>query len=409
MFGGNHLNVIIVGNGVAGVTAAKIIKEKKPEIHVSIYTDEKSHYYPRPKLYEVLSGEADPKDVTLFSEEWYRRKGITVQLNKKALSIDTKRKQLLLEHNTRVSYDQLLLATGGHSFVPPIKGANKTGVFTLRTIKDALNIREFTENTKKAIVIGGGLIGLEFAASLRKLGQQVTVVELFSRLLPRQLDLDGAALLKNRIEALGIKIVLGVKTAEILGKETVSGIMLDTEKEVSGDLVLVSAGMRSNIDLALEAGIKVNRGIVVDGHLRTSVDDVYAVGDAAEYEGTVYGIIPAAVEQANIAAANMLGDEHTIYTGTIPSNTLKIVGVDLTSMGLVNLEVLKNQEIKKTDETKGVYKKLVLDKGKIVGAILLGDKKGVMSIRKLIAQETDITKYKNLILNDDFDYKKVTG
>jgi nitrite reductase (NADH) large subunit len=409
MFGVNHLNVIIVGNGVAGVTAAKIIKEKKPEIHVSIYTDEKSHYYPRPKLYEVLSGEADPKDVTLFSEEWYRRKGITVQLNKKALSIDTKRKQLLLEHNTRVSYDQLLLATGGHSFVPPIKGANKTGVFTLRTIKDALNIREFTENTKKAIVIGGGLIGLEFAASLRKLGQQVTVVELFSRLLPRQLDLDGAALLKNRIEALGIKIVLGVKTAEILGKETVSGIMLDTEKEVSGDLVLVSAGMRSNIDLALEAGIKVNRGIVVDGHLRTSVDDVYAVGDAAEYEGTVYGIIPAAVEQANIAAANMLGDEHTIYTGTIPSNTLKIVGVDLTSMGLVNLEVLKNQEIKKTDETKGVYKKLVLDKGKIVGAILLGDKKGVMSIRKLIAQETDITKYKNLILNDDFDYKKVTG
>jgi nitrite reductase (NADH) large subunit len=409
MFGVNHLNVIIVGNGVAGVTAAKIIKEKKPEIHVSIYTDEKSHYYPRPKLYEVLSGEADPKDVTLFSEEWYRRKGITVQLNKKALSIDTKRKQLLLEHNTRVSYDQLLLATGGHSFVPPIKGANKTGVFTLRTIKDALNIREFTENTKKAIVIGGGLIGLEFAASLRKLGQQVTVVELFPRLLPRQLDLDGAALLKNRIEALGIKIVLGVKTAEILGKETVSGIMLDTEKEVSGDLVLVSAGMRSNIDLALEAGIKVNRGIVVDGHLRTSVDDVYAVGDAAEYEGTVYGIIPAAVEQANIAAANMLGDEHTIYTGTIPSNTLKIVGVDLTSMGLVNLEVLKNQEIKKTDETKGVYKKLVLDKGKIVGAILLGDKKGVMSIRKLIAQETDITKYKNLILNDDFDYKKVTG
>jgi nitrite reductase (NADH) large subunit len=409
MFGVNHLNVIIVGNGVAGVTAAKIIKEKKPEIHVSIYTDEKSHYYPRPKLYEVLSGEADPKDVTLFSEEWYRRKGITVQLNKKALSIDTKRKQLLLEHNTRVSYDQLLLATGGHSFVPPIKGANKTGVFTLRTIKDALNIREFTENTKKAIVIGGGLIGLEFAASLRKLGQQVTVVELFSRLLPRQLDLDGAALLKNRIEALGIKIVLGVKTAEILGKETVSGIMLDTEKEVSGDLVLVSAGMRSNIDLALEAGIKVNRGIVVDGHLRTSVDDVYAVGDAAEYEGTVYGIIPAAVEQANIAAANMLGDEHTIYTGTIPSNTLKIVGVDLTSMGLVNPEVLKNQEIKKTDETKGVYKKLVLDKGKIVGAILLGDKKGVMSIRKLIAQETDITKYKNLILNDDFDYKKVTG
>ena len=403
------MNVIIVGNGVAGVTAAKIIKEKHPQTRVSIYTDESSNYYPRPRLYEILAGEAEPEDVTIFSEEWYRKKGITVQLNKKALSIDTKRKELLLNDQTRVSYDKLLLANGGRSFVPPIKGADKTGVFTLRTISDALHIKEFTENTKKAIVIGGGLIGLEFAASLRKLGQQVTVVELFPRLLPRQLDPDGAALLKNRIESLGINIVLGVKTAEILGKETVTGIMLDNGKKVSGGLVLVSAGIRSNTELALEAGIKVNRGVVVDGHLRTSVDAVYAVGDVAEYEGTVYGIIPAALEQASNAAANMLGDEHVIYTGTVTSNTLKIVGIDLTSMGLVNPEEPTYEEIKKTDETKGVYKKLVLDKGKIVGAILLGDKKGVTSIRKLIAKETDITKYKNLILNDDFDYKKVTS
>jgi nitrite reductase (NADH) large subunit len=403
------LNVLIVGNGVAGVTAARIIKENHPETRVSIYTDESSHYYPRPRLYEVLSGEAKPQDVTMFSEEWYRKKGITVQLNKKALSIDTKRKELLLGDQTKISYDKLLLANGGHSFVPPIKGADKTGVFTLRTISDALRIKEFTENTKKAIVIGGGLIGLEFAASLRKLGQQVTVVELFPRLLPRQLDPDGAALLKNRIEALGIDIVLGVKTVEILGKETVSGIMLDTGTKVSGDLVLVSAGMRSNIELALEAGIKVNRGVVADGHLQTSIDNVYAVGDVAEFEGTVYGIIPAAMEQASIAAANMLEEEPVVYTGTVPSNTLKIVGIDLTSMGLVNPEEPTYEEIKKTDTTKGVYKKLILDKGKIVGAILLGDTKGVTSIRKLIAQETDITKHKNLILNDDFDYKKVTA
>ena len=403
------MNVIIVGNGVAGVTAARSIKENHPETLVSIYTDESSRYYSRPRVYEVLSGEAEPEDVSVFSEEWYRTKGITVQLNKKVSSIDTKRKELLLDDQTRVSYDKLLLANGGHSFVPPIKGADKTGVFTLRTISDALRIKGFTENTRKAIVIGGGLIGLEFAASLRKLGQQVTVVELFPRLLPRQLDQDGAALLKNRIESLGINIVLGVKTTEILGKETVTGIKLDSGKKISGDLVLVSAGMRSNTELALEAGIKVNRGIVVDGHMQTSADDVYAIGDVAEYEGTVYGIIPAALEQASIAVANMLGDEHANYTGTVSSNTLKIVGIDLTSMGLVNPEEPTYEEIKKTDQPKGVYKKLVLDKGKIVGAILLGDKKGVASIRKLIARETDITKYKNLILNDDFDYKKVTA
>ena len=403
------LNVVIVDNGVAGVTAARIIKEKNPETRVSIYTDESHHYYPRPRLYEVLSGEAKPREVYMFSEEWYEKKGINVQLNKKALSIDTERKELLMEDGSRVNYDKLLLANGGHSFVPPIKGAEKTGVFALRTIRDALSIKEFTKKTEKVIVIGGGLLGLEFASSLKKLGQQVTVVEMFPRLLPRQLDPDGATILKNRIASRGIDIVLGVKTVEILGRETVSGILLDSGEELSGDLVLISAGMRSNTGLAMETGIKVNRGVVVDGHLRTSADDVYAVGDVAEFEGIVYGIIPAALEQASIAAANILGEEHNVYTGTIPSNILKIVDVELTSMGLVNPEEPKYEEVKKADKKKGVYKKLVLDKGKIVGAILLGDKKGVTSIKRLMTHETDITKYKNSILKDNFDYKKVTS
>jgi nitrite reductase (NADH) large subunit len=401
------MNIVIVGNGVAGVTAARIIKEKNPETRVSIYTDESYHYYPRPRLYEVLSGEAKPREVYMFSEEWYEKKGIMVQLNEKALSIDIDRKELLLEGGSRIKYYKLLLANGGHSFVPPIKGVEKTGVFTLRTIKDALNIKEFTKKTKKVIIIGGGLLGLEFASSLKKLGQQVRVVELFPRLLPKQLDPDGATILKNRIASRGIDIVLGAKTVEILGKETVSGILLDRGETISGDLVLISAGMRSNTELALEAGIKVNRGIVVDRNLRTSADDVYAVGDAAEFEGRVYGIIPAALEQASIAAANMLGAEDNIYAGTVPSNTLKVVDVELTSIGLVNPEESRYEEIKKTDKKKGVYKKLVLDKGKIVGAILLGDKKGFTSIKKLIAQETDITKYKDSILKDDFDYKKL--
>jgi len=403
----SSLNVVIVGNGVAGVTAARTIKDRNPEAQVSIYTDENHQYYPRPRLYEVLSGEAEPREVHLFSEEWYKKKGINVQLNTKAKSIDTDKKELLLENSSKVNYDRLLLANGGYSFVPPIKGAEKAGVFTLRTIKDVLNIKEFTKKTKKVIVIGGGLLGLEVAYSLKKLGQQVDVVELFPRLLPRQLDPDGATILKHRIESHGINIVLGTKTAEILGEKTVSGILLDSGKELSGDLVLFSAGIRANTGLALEAGIKVNRGVVVDGHMRTSAEDVYAAGDVAEFKGTVYGIIPAAVEQATVAAANMLGDEQNVYAGTIPSNTLKIVDVDLTSMGIVNPEEPKYEEIKKTDTQKGIYKKLVLDKGKIVGAILLGDKKGVTSIKNLMTQETDITKYKNSILNDNFDYKKI--
>jgi nitrite reductase (NADH) large subunit len=401
------IDVVIVGNGVAGVTAARILKNKNPDSKVSIYTDETYHYYPRPRLYKVLSGETEPREIYMFPEKWYSEKGIKVHLNRKAVAIDVDRKELMLQNRTRVSYDKLLLANGGHSFVPPIKGVEKPGVFTLRSLRDTLIIREFTKKTKKTIVIGGGLLGLEFATSLKKLGHQVEVVELFPRLLPRQLDPDGADILKSRIAARGIDIILGAKTEKIMGKKTVSGILLDSGETASGDLVLISAGMRPNVKLASDAGIKVNRGVVVDSFLRSSAHSVYAIGDVAEFEGRVYGIIPAALEQANIAATNLLEDEKTVYPGTIPSNTLDIVGIDLTSLGIVNTQDGKYEEIKKVDEENGVYKKLVLDQGKIVGAIILGDKKGVPVIKRLMTQETDITKHKDSILNDDFDYKKV--
>jgi nitrite reductase (NADH) large subunit len=401
------MRVVIVGSGVAGVTAARTIRESDPEAKISVYTDENCLYYPRPRLYDVLSGEAKPREIYAFPEQWYEKNGIKVDLNKKVAGIETARKELLLEDNSRVNYDKLLLANGAHSFVPSIKGVDKTGVFTLRSMKDALTIKEYAEKTRKVIIIGGGLLGLEFAASLRKLGQQVEVVEIFPRLLPKQLDQDGATVLKDQIETIDINIDLGVKTVEILGKETVSGISLDNGKELSGNLVLISAGVRSNTDLAVKAGIKVDKGVVVDEYLQTSVNDVYAAGDVAEFDGLVFGIIPAALEQAKIAALNMLETENHVYDGTVPSNTLKIVGIDLTSMGLVNPEGPNYEEVKKIDNEKCVYKKIVLEQGKIVGAVILGDRKGVTSIKKLMDQEIDVTKYKHSLLEDDFDYRKI--
>jgi nitrite reductase (NADH) large subunit len=401
------VHVVIVGSGVAGVAAARVVRENDPKAKISIYTDENHLYYPRPRLYEILSGEAKPQEIYMFSEQWYEKRDIKVHLKKKVLGIETAKKQLLLGDGAKAKYDKLLLANGAHPFIPPIRGAEKTGVFSLRSIKDALAIKEYAKKTGNAIIIGGGLLGLEFAASLRKLGQYVEVVEIFPRLLPRQLDQDGATILKERIQTRGIKIVLGVKTEEILGKKTVSGILLDNGEELSGNLVLVSAGVRSNIDLAVNAGIKVEKGVVVDEHMQTSVNDVYAAGDVAEFGGRVYGIIPAALEQANIAAINMLEKEKRVYKGTTPSNTLKIVGVDLTSMGPVNPEGPQYEEIKKIDKGKGIYKKIVLEKGKIVGAIILGDRKGVTWIKKLIDQKTDVTKHKGLLLEQDFDYRSI--
>jgi len=405
--GSVSMHVVIVGSGVAGVTAARTIRENDLEAKISIYTNENHLYYSRPRLYEVLSGEAKTQEIYMFSEQWYEKRGIKVHLNKKVSGIETTKKEILLEDRSWVNYDKLLLANGAHPFVPPIKGVEKTGVFILRSIIDALTIREYAKKTRKTIIIGGGLLGLEFAVSLRKLGQRVDVLEIFPRLLPRQLDQDGATILKGGIETHGINIVLGVKTEEILGKNTVSGILLDTGKELSGNLVLLSAGVRSNTNLAVEAGIKVDKGVVVDQYLQTSVKDVYAAGDVAEFEGRVYGIIPAAMEQAKIAAKNMLEKEKQVYNGTIPSNTLKIVGIDLTSMGLVNPEGPQYEELKKIDKEKGVYKKIVLEQGKIVGAIILGDRKGVTSIKKLMGREIDVTKYKDSLLEDDFDYRKI--
>ena len=398
------MNIVLIVNGIAGITAARTLRENNPKISISIYTTEDHMYYPRPRLYELLSGEAKPNEIYAFSHKWYKNRDFQIHLNNGVVKIHTSRKELLLEDHSKVHYDKLLLANGAHPFIPPINGIDKKGIFTLRSIKNVLAIKEYATSVRTVIIIGGGLLGLEFAVALRKLGLQVKIVEISPRLLPRQLDHDGSKILKELIEAYGIKIYLGVKTTEILGKKEVSGILLDNGKVLSCNFLLISAGIRANIDLALKAGINVNRGVIVDKYMQTSVNDVYAAGDVAEFEGRIYGIIPAAINQGKIAAMNMLGNNKYIYKGTIPSTLLKIVGIDLMSMGITNLEGSQYEEIKKIDKERGIYKKIVLNQEKIIGAIILGDKKDLTSIRRLINQELDVSKYKELLLEDNFDY-----
>jgi len=399
------MDLTIIGCGIAGITVAMTLKQRKPEIKVTIYTDENHPYYPRPKLYSILSGEAQPNDIYAFPKEWFENQGIKIQTGKKVASVDTTRKKLLFENGAEANYDKLLLANGARPFLPPVKGFDKTGVFTLRSIDDALRIREYARKVGKAIVIGGGLLGLEFAASLHKSGQQVDVVEIFPRLLPNQLDAEGAETFKSQIEKIGVNVVLGVKTQEILGEKTVSGIALDNGNSLQGGLVLFSAGIRPNTEMAANAGIKVNKGVVVDHYLKTSAPDVYAAGDVAEFEGKVYGIIPAAEEQARVAASNML-EAGQDYRGTVPSNTLKIVGVDLTSIGLVNPESSKYEEIRRRDKERGIYKKIILDNGKIIGSIVLGDRRAATAIVRLMELGKDVSKYKDIMLEDTFDFRK---
>ena len=401
------MDIVVVGCGVAGFTAAKAIKEISPQAEITVFTEEDYLYYPRPRLYSVLSGQVEPQEIISFSGQWYEKRGIKVFTRKTVARIDVANNEVLLQDGTRVRYDALLMANGAYPFLPPIKGADKKGVFTLRSLENALTIRRYAENAKKAVVVGGGLLGLEFAASLRKLGKQVDVVEIFPRLLPMQLDQEGSEIFQSGIESLGIRVAVGAKTTEILGDEAASGVSLEDGRTFLGDLILFSAGIRSNIGLAREAGIKISRGIVVDEHLQTSINNVYAAGDVVEFKEKVYGIIPAAEEQAKVAAVNMVGSEKCEYKGTIASNTIKIIGVDLTSIGVIEPLGPEYEEIKKVDPEKRIYKKIVIKQGKIVGAIILGEARAAPFLRRLVEQGVDVADLKREILEDDFDYRRI--
>ena len=406
------MKFVIIGNGVAGITAARALSGAGAGAEVEVYTQEANHYYPRPRLQSFLAGEIGPEGLPIYPPIWYEKRGIAVHLGVEVMALDPTAKRISLaactergrSNGRQVSYDRLLLATGSSPFVPSIGGVDKGGVFTLRTIEDALAIKKWADGAKRAVVVGGGLLGLEAARALMVLGLKVTVLERGPYLLRRQLDAEGGALMSELIEAMDIKVALNASSQAILGDGQASGILLQDGRRIKGDLILISAGVRSNVRLAQEAGLEVNQGVVVDRRLRTSADDIYAAGDVAEFQGRVYGIIPAAIEQARAAAANMLGRKQTEYQGTIPSNVLQVVGIDCASIGVVHpSEEDDYQELRKSEA--GIYKKLVLKYGRLVGAILLGDRKDVAPISRLIQRGGDVSRYTERLLDDDFDWK----
>jgi nitrite reductase [NAD(P)H] large subunit len=388
----------IVGCGVAGTSAALAIRKNNSDAEISVYTDENDFYYPRPRLYEVISGASEPQDIYSYTPQFYVSQRIKVYLKRKVVNLDLAKKEIQFEDGSRTGWDRLLLANGANPFVPPMKGLGKNGVFTLRTIEDAVSIGERLKKTSSAIVVGTGLLGLELAASLRKAGRNVAVIGLESRLLSRQLDYDGSEILKKDLEEMGIMPVLNARCKEILGKDEVDGVSLEDGRELQGGIIVVAAGVRPNIGLALDAGIKVAQGVVVDQHLQTSANDVYAAGDVIEFKGQVYGQIPPALEQAKIAALNMFGKNKRVYEGTVQRTTLRIAGINLISMGLVNPTGSGFEEIKKANRDEGEYGKVVLEKGRIVGAVLLGKRVDITTIARLMDKGVDVSDFKDRLL-----------
>jgi nitrite reductase (NADH) large subunit len=398
------MRVVIVGNGVSGITAARRLRELSPDARLTILTREPYHYYYRPRLPDVVAGSVGIEDIVVNAPEWYASRGIDVRLSARVASVDGAGRAVVLEDGERVDYDRLLLASGADPVVPSIDGVDKRGVFTLRSADDALAIRERAASATSAAVIGGGLLGLETARGLAAHGVPVKVLEYADWLLPRQLDEAGARILEADVATRGIDVVTRARCAGVEGKEAVSGVSFEDGSALAADLVVVSTGVRSTVGFLEGSGVEIGRGVVVGPDMQTSLPGVYAVGDVAEFEGAVWGIIPIALKQAEVAARVVAGDGGALYSQAAPHTTLKMAGVDVFSAGAVRCEGGDCVEHVRIDEDARLYRKVVVRGGVIVGAIVVGSKRGIRELAAAVDRGARVAEWGDAIAGEDFDF-----
>lgn len=389
-------NYLIIGNGVAGTTAAENIRKLDKAGKMTIVTEESTSFYYRMRLPEFISGDLAEDKLIAKSDQWYKDQGIDLKLNTRIQGANPGKKAVVTQGNQEIPYDRLLVATGSRSFIPPMKGADRRGVFALRSIQDARDIIAWAKNVQKVVLIGGGLLGLEAGNALRKLGKKVMVVEFFPRLLPRQLDVAGGGRLQTIMEGMGFSFRLGAKTQEMKGEDRVTGVLLEGGELLPAEMVIISAGVRPALELAKALNLDHDKGIKVDEQMRTTQPGVFAAGDVAEFKGIPYGIWTAATEQGQIAGTNMAGG-NALYKGTVMANTLKVVGIDLASAGNIDAENKLESKVL-TDEK--VYKKIVLENGLIAGCIMLGDTKGFTKITKMMSEKRNVSQIKDKLFSE---------
>ena len=386
---------LILGNGVAGTTAAENIRQNDTTGEITIVTDEDLPFYYRVRLPDYLAGVVAESELIAKKEAWYAEKKISLKLNSRITEANPGAKHVLTADGVTLAYDRLLLANGSHPFIPPIKGSGLKGVFVIHTVHDVRQILQAAEKISSIVLIGGGLLGLEAANALHRLEKKITVVEFFPRLLPRQLDKDGAARLQRFFENMNFTFRLGTTTKEITGTDRVAQVLLDNGDVLPTEMVIISAGVRPNLELAKMLGLKTDKGVIVDKYMQTSQPNIYAAGDIIEFEGRTYGIWPAAMEQGKIAGINISGGTAS-YEGTTLSNILKVAGIDLASAGEIDEENRYKSKIVASEE---IYKKVVIDDGKVIGCIMLGDRKNFNRISKAITSGENILNELDSLLN----------
>jgi len=392
---------LIIGNGVAGTTAAFEIRKTDPSAAIRIVTEEPYPYYSRIRLPEFLAGGVDEQGLLIKKPPWYEENRITLSLNTRVTAIDLLARKVITSAGEALPYDRLLVATGAKCFVPPIAGADKQGVFTLRGLEDARKIRDYAQNSAgNILLVGGGVLGLEAGYSLMKAGCRITFVEFFPRLLPRQLDEQGAKILQQKMESMGFVFHLGARSKEISGKDAADALVLEDATRIACNMIIISAGIRNNLELLENHGATIDKGVVVNDRMETGLPDVFAAGDLVQHRGICYGIWPAAEEQGQTAGINMAGGKAE-YSGTLMSNTLKVAGIDVFSAGDIDADG-KKEAVITSDKEDFVFKKVVFENNRIIGAILLGDITNRLKVMKAIENRIDISQIKQEIERWDF-------
>jgi len=383
------MKYLVIGNGIAGTTAALHIRKFDASGEITIITEEDLPLYSRIRLPEYLAGAIDEKKLLLFNDVWYKQNKISLITNNRVASIDPGTKQICLDGNARIPYDKLLVATGSRASVPALRGVEKKGIFTLRTIADARRIKEYAEKAISMVILGGGVLGLEIGNALRNIGKSVTFVEFFPRLLPRQMDVEGSRIFRGKLESYGLRFMLDARAEEVLGDASVEGLMLQDGRSVRGQMLILSAGIKPEISLFSSTGISLGKGVPVNDRMETELPDVYAAGDAAEHRGTVYGIWSAAEKQGEVAGINMAGG-NTIYMGTTPSHSITVAGIEVLSAGEIDVDC-KLPSLVFRDKEKGIYKKIVIRDNCVAGCIFCGDTTGRKEIVTAVREKRPAT------------------
>ena len=403
------MKLVLVGNGLAGMRCLEDLLDMAPERYeITVIGEEPWGNYNRIMLSPVLSGEKTVEDIMLHPHAWYSDKSIRFIADDPAVKIDRPRKQIHTQTGIVVDYDRLILATGSKPFVPPVKGAELKGVVSFRDIYDVNTMLEYCENKRNAVVIGAGLLGLEAAYGLKRRGMNVTVLHLMNRIMERQLDDRASQMLRHSIEQKGIRIITEANTEELIGTDgQVSQVRLKDGTVLDADLVVFAVGIRPNIGLAQSAGLRTNRGVMVNDTMQTFDPSIYAVGECIEHRSQTFGLVEPLWGQAFICASHLA--EHgslTFKAPTVPTQ-LKVSGVDVFSAG--NFEPKDNfEDIILNDEKRQIYKRIIIQQDKVIGAVLFGDTEDGAWYAELIADQTPISNIRNkLLFGRDFALKKV--